>query len=548
MEISRPHGSLLMIAGLSAALFLPIMGRGFIHDDFVHLYSAAYHPLRRGLAYANGGPFYTPITWLTFKLDWILWGKNSFLMALGNLLLHIANITLLYAFALKLWRSQVAARWTALGFALLFPANTWAVMWISTRAHLLVTFFYLAAMLATLWLSRAERHKKLAVVTIVLFASLAAFSKESGVTTPVGVALTLIYVRRSQWGKILPLSTVIGLFGLLIAAIAAYALMRGRSGAIPITFSANDWYSYATSLSVLFENFFRYGWRTYGLLGIMASAIALSQIIRGRRPRLDSLTMNDALLSASLFATAISPFILLRGRSGIYTYLPGIAAALLLGAMARAFYDAPLKEKGREEKKERQGDGDTEMRIFRLSLGPSAPRPLSLLERFADQCSGSPACLPRIGYERDHRGRHVGPPLPYTRLQTALVMAPVLLVIALYSLFTVVHSLRWMRMAEINTFVLNQTAERVIRPEPNTLFILTYSEADNVNGFPDSLAYGFSCALRVLYADPTLSGSIGRQGESRCTNGQLAVICLAYIHSGDGAPRLVIGSDESCVF
>jgi hypothetical protein len=531
MEISRQHLALLMIVGLSAALFLPIMGRGFIHDDFVHLYSAAYHPLRRGLAYANGGPFYTPITWLTFKLDWVLWGKNSFLMALGNLLLHIANITLLYAFALKLWRSREAARWTALGFALLFPANTWAVMWISTRAHLLVTFFYLATMLATLWLSRAERHKKLAVLTIVLFASLAAFSKESGVTAPVAVALTLIYVRRSQCGKILPLATVMGLFGLLIAVLAAYTLMRERSGAIPITFAANDWYSYATSLSVLFENIFRYGWRTYGLLGIMASAIALSQIIRGRRPRLDLLTMNDALLSVSLFVAAIAPFILLRGRSGIYTYLPGIAAALLFGAMARAFTDG-------------RGDEAPLSVLLSLSprrpvapapspsLGPSAPRPLGLLERFANQC----------------RGRHVGLPLPYARLQTALVMAPVLLVIALYSLFTVVHSLRWMRMAEINTFVLNQTAERVIRPEPNTLFILTYSEADNVNGFPDSLTNGFSCALRVLYADTTLSGSIGRQGESRYMDGQSAVIHLDYIHSGDGAPRLVRGSDESCVF
>ncbi len=103
-------------------------------------------------------------------------------------------------------------------------------------------------------------------------------------------------------------------------------------------------------------------------------------------------------------------------------------------------------------------------------------------------------------------------------------------------------------MAEINTFVLNQTAERVIRPQPNTLFILTYSEADNVNGFPDSLAHGFSSALRVLYADPTLSGSIGRRGESRHTDRQSTVIRLAYTRSGDGAPRLVIDSDESCVY
>jgi hypothetical protein len=427
-------------------------------------------------------------------------------MAAGNLLLHIANITLLYAFALKLWRSQAAARWAALGFALLFPGNTWAVMWISTRAHLLVTFFYLAALLATLSLTRAERRRKLAVVTILLFATFAAFSKESGVTTPVAVAITIIYVRRSQGGKILPLATIIELFGSLIAALAAYALMRGRSGAIPITFSANDWYSYATSLSVLFENLFRYGWRTYGLLGIMAGAIALSQIIRGRRPRLDSFAKSDALLSASLFATAIAPFILLRGRSGIYTYLPGVAAALLLGATARAFTE---------------GRGDGAPLSVPLSLSPR--RPVALSPR--------PSLRPSVS--------------PSLHL---LFMAPVLLVIALYSLLTVVHSLKWMRMAEINTFVLNQTAERVIKPQPNTLFILTYSEADNVNGFPDSLAHGFSCALRMLYADPTLSGSIGRQGESRHTDPQSAVIRLAYIHSGGGAPRLVIGSDESHVF
>src|SRR5262245_25702426 len=343
---SRSRLFLLMVAGLSAALFLPFMGRGFIHDDFVHLHSAAYHSMWHGLTHANGGPFYAPITWLTFKLDWVLWGKNPFLMAAGNLLLHIANITLLHAFALKLWRSRAAARWAALGFALLFPANTWAVMWISSRAHLIVTFFYLAALLATLRLSRAESHRKSAVVTVVLFATLSAFSKESGVTAPVAIAITLIYVRLSHGRNRLPPATVVGLFGSLVAALAAYALVRGRSEAIPITFSANDWYSYAPSLKVLIENLFRYGWRTYGLLGIVACAITLSQIIRGRRPRLDSFIMNDALLSASLFATAIAPFILLRGRSGIYTYLPGIAAALLLGSTARAFYDAPLCAEG----------------------------------------------------------------------------------------------------------------------------------------------------------------------------------------------------------
>ena len=506
-EASRSRLFLLTVTGLSAALFLPFMGRGFIHDDFVHLHSVAYHSMWYGLTHANGGPFYAPITWLTFKLDWVLWGKNPFLMAAGNLLLHIANITLLYAFAFKLWRSRTAARWAALGFALLFPANTWAVMWISSRAHLIVTFFYLAALLATLRLSHAESNRKSAVVTVVLFATLSAFSKESGVTAPMAIAITLIYVRLSHGRNILPPATVVGLFGSLIAALAAYALVRGRSEAIPITFSANDWYSYAPSLKVLLENLCRYGWRTYGLLGGMACAIALSQIIRGRRPRLDSFTMNGALLSASLFAIAIAPFILLRGRSGIYTYLPGTAAALLLGAAARAFTEGRC-----DGATGRQGDKESWMESGALfSHSPILPFSQS--------------------------------PSPSLRL---LATAPILLMVALYSLLTVVHSLKWMRMAEINNFVLKRIAGRVIKPQPNTSFILTYSEADNVNGFPDSLAHGFSCALRMLYADPTLNGSIGRQGESRPVSLQSSVIRLAYINGG--APRLVISSDESCIY
>ncbi len=538
MGISGSRLFLLIVAGLSVALFLPIMGRGFIHDDFIHLHSVAYHSLRQGLTRANGGPFYTPVAWLTFKLDWILWGKNPFLLAAGNLSLHIANVTLLYAFALKLWRSQIAARWAALGFTLLFPANTWAVMWISTRAHLLVMLFYLATLLATLWLAGAERHRKSAVAAITLFSILSMFSKESGVTAPAAVAITLIYVRLSRGRKILSPATVIALLGSLTGALAIYAMLRERSGAIPITFSTNDWYSYAASLNVLFENLFRYGWRTFGLLGIMACAIALSQIIRGRRPRLASIATNDALFSAALFATAIAPFVLLRGRSGIYIYLPGIAAALLLGSVARAFYEAPSDGVAGVM---RHGMGRL------LAPGDDIAGASKLLAPHIYAIKLSRPCKWLAFFRRSAAKKRLNGSKLLPQSLNLPAMTPILLVIALYSLLTVIHGLRWMRMAEINTFVLNQIAERVINPQPNTMFVLTYSEADNANGFPDSLAHGFSCALRMTYADPTLNGSIGRHGESRFTNLQAPVIRLAYIH-GDGAPRLIVSSDEFCFF
>jgi hypothetical protein len=43
-------------------------------------------------------------------------------------------------------------------------------------------------------------------------------------------------------------------------------------------------------------------------------------------------------LSGLLFLVTLGPVILIRGRSGIYSYLPAVGASLLLGAIARSIY------------------------------------------------------------------------------------------------------------------------------------------------------------------------------------------------------------------
>src|SRR5262245_32998536 len=131
---ARPHLSFhplfypLLIAALNAALFAPMMGHGFVHDDFAPLFSVAYYPFWRGAMSVNAGPSYAPFACLSYKLDWMLWGWNPFAFAAGNLLVHTANILLIYALAQKLWRSDSAGRWAAVGYAVLFPANVSAVM------------------------------------------------------------------------------------------------------------------------------------------------------------------------------------------------------------------------------------------------------------------------------------------------------------------------------------------------------------------------------------------------------------------------------------
>jgi hypothetical protein len=329
----------LTISIFAFLLFLPMIGHGFIHDDFVHLFSVAYDPLWSGLTKANGGPFYTPLAWLTFKIDWVLWGWKPMAFAVVNLILHVTNIILLYHLTLSLYRSVIAARWAATGFALLYPANTWAMMWISTRAHIIVTLFYLATLLATVWYARTERHKVPAICVIVLFATSAIFSKESGVTIPAAIALVLLNERISRKQNHISVPSLIGLFTALAAILLVYARIRAQSGAIPITFSENQWYTYIPSLPILLENALRYGWRTYGLLTIIAGAIALSLHLRRHSHCLRSVTRNDVLFSLMLFNITIAPFILLPGRSGIYSYLPGTAAALLLGVAARSMYE-----------------------------------------------------------------------------------------------------------------------------------------------------------------------------------------------------------------
>ncbi len=303
---SKTH--LLTLIAFHLALYLPMIGHGLVFDDFRHLYSAAFQSLQYGLTRVQGGPFFDPLVWLTFKADWMLWGGRSFPMAAENLLLHVANIVMLYFLTLRLWQSQIAAWWAALGFALLFPANTWAVMYIATRGHVIGAFFYLGALIAALWYVHAMRHQVMAGIVVIVCAGLSVFAKESGVTVIAAVFIMLACERQSLKQKV---------------------------------FSRGD--ILLLSLSRLGDNLLRYAWRTYGLLAIVACAIGASQYLRGVRPQLRLLTRRDVFLSMMLFAVTLGPFLLLSVRSATYSYLPGMAAALLLGAVARSLYAAPAK-------------------------------------------------------------------------------------------------------------------------------------------------------------------------------------------------------------
>lgn len=318
--------SLVILVLLASALFLPNMGRGFIHDDFRFLSSAAFDPLWEGLLTAKGGPFYAPLTWLTFRLEWGLWGQNAFLSASINLLLHIVNVLLVFHFGRYLFKSDDAALIAALAFCVLIPSSVWAVMWIGTRAHLLTSAFYIGTLYAVFWWTRTGRS--LAFLAAVILGVLAMFSKEAGITVIAAVGVTLTYERLGSGHKktkaSLLLLSLLSLFGI------AYILLRSSSGAVTVSFGGGDWYSYDPSIGTALDNIRAFGWRTFGWMGIFFIGAVVGQVISKRKVTFKDIRLMDLMFPIAVWAIAIAPVILIVGRSGIYTYLPGAFTSLLL--------------------------------------------------------------------------------------------------------------------------------------------------------------------------------------------------------------------------
>ena len=92
---------------------------------------------------------WNPLTWLSYILDWQLFGSNPAGFHLTNLFFHIAN-TLLLFFVLK---QMTKAIWQSAFVAALFalhPLHVEAVAWVSSRKDILSTFFWLLTMCAYL--------------------------------------------------------------------------------------------------------------------------------------------------------------------------------------------------------------------------------------------------------------------------------------------------------------------------------------------------------------------------------------------------------------
>jgi Tfp pilus assembly protein PilF len=385
--MGRAARFLPLVAALGAVLvFLPALRNGFIDWDDGSL--LLRNPWYRGLGPSNLSWMFStvlmghwmPVNWLSFGLDYLLWGMNPWGYHLTNILLHAAAVAVFFCVAHALLRAALPARpssdpWLSAGAlvaALAFgihPLRVESVAWVTERRDVLSGLFYLL----TLWayLRYVARRSKSAYWIALGSFALALMSKSITASLPGILVLLDIYplgrlggaagwltpAARRVWLEKLPFVAL----AVAAAAVAVRAITSGGGltplGALGIPARA------ALSLYALGFYLAKVLWPTplsplYELAlpvrlldaGIVLSALAvvavtvLAVLVRRRWP---------ALLAAwAVFVLTLLPVLGIahngyQAAADRYTYLASLGfAALAGGAVAiwrrRALWPAAL--------------------------------------------------------------------------------------------------------------------------------------------------------------------------------------------------------------
>ncbi|HLM79538.1 MAG TPA: tetratricopeptide repeat protein [Terriglobales bacterium] len=127
-----------------------------------------------------------PITWLSYALDWQIFGLDPAGYHTINVLLHAANAVLLFL----LLEGATGLAWRSLAVAALFalhPINVESVAWISERKTVLSMLFFLLALAAYGWYTRRPGVGRYLVVTLAYVLGL--MSKAQVITFPFALLL-----------------------------------------------------------------------------------------------------------------------------------------------------------------------------------------------------------------------------------------------------------------------------------------------------------------------------------------------------------------------
>ncbi len=332
------------------AVYSPVLNFDFIRlDDPEYINNA--HVLRglsaEGLVWAFTTGYaanWFPVTWLSHMLDRQLFGWQSGLHHLTNVLLHAASTVLLFA----LLKRTTGARWRSALVAFLFalhPLHIESVAWVAERKDVLSALFWML----TLWtyVNYVERPGVGRYLIVIVMFSLGLMSKPMLVTLPFVLLLfdwwPLRRLNSKQTARRLILEKI-PLFVLAGASSVVTYLVQHSGGAVlslvlvPLKYRIeNSLISYvAYILSFLWPAnlniYYPYSidfeaWQWLGGAAVLFGGTAIALMVARRRPYVTVgwlWYVGTLVLVIGLIQVGIQP------RADRYSYIPMIGISIML--------------------------------------------------------------------------------------------------------------------------------------------------------------------------------------------------------------------------
>ena len=187
----------LSISVVTLLVYFQSMGHGFVfYDDDRYVYENAMLKTGvsiPGLSWAFGTFYYAnwhPLTWVSYLLDYQLFGLNAGAEHAVNVALHVGAMALLFwallAMTRQPWRCALVA-----GIFALHPLHVESVAWISERKDVLSTFFQMLTLLLYARYAAKPAPKRYAAMALTFAFSLMA--------KPMAVTLPLVLLLLDLW-------------------------------------------------------------------------------------------------------------------------------------------------------------------------------------------------------------------------------------------------------------------------------------------------------------------------------------------------------------
>ena len=203
-----------LLALITFVVFLPTLQNGFVNwDDDSHLLD---NPHYRGLGWAQLRWMFTtclngscmPLNWVTYGLDYVLWGMNPAGYHFTSLLIHACNAAIFYFLCLRLLRLgladpdpspsipiRIAALFSALFFAI-HPLQVEVVAWTIGREMAIAGFFFILTLLCYLQAAESASFglpRGKWMLASYIFYAMSLLGKEAALTLPFALVILDVY-------------------------------------------------------------------------------------------------------------------------------------------------------------------------------------------------------------------------------------------------------------------------------------------------------------------------------------------------------------------